>query len=141
MKEYPPVGKHTCNFEEPDIIFMELVGPVSATEGSEINRRHREMGEGKDYVFFLINLHKLESIHPEVRKEAGEVLKNLPIRGAFGFLAPIKAKVIAKLIFTAMNMFKSAEDRITVDFFDTEEEAREAILKRRAELERRKKIA
>jgi hypothetical protein len=89
------------------------------------------MGEGKDHVFFLIDLKELDSIHPDVRKEAGEVLKNLPVRGAFVYNGPLKAKVIAKLIFTAMNMFKSAADKITVDFFDSEAEAREALSRRR----------
>jgi hypothetical protein len=131
METWPRIGSHTCSFEEPDIIFMELVGHVSAAEGSEINRRHRVMGEGKDHVFFLIDLKELDSIHPDVRKEAGEVLKNLPVRGAFVYNGPLKAKVIAKLIFTAMNMFKSAADKITVDFFDSEAEAREALSRRR----------
>lgn len=136
MENWPLIGKHTCSFEEPDIIFMELIGHVSAAEGSEINRRHRVMGEGKDHVFFLIDLEELDSIHPEVRKEAGEVLKNLPVRGAFVYGAPLKAKVIAKLIFTAMNLFKSAVDKISVDFFDTEEEARAALVHRREGLAR-----
>jgi hypothetical protein len=134
MENWPPIGKHTCSFAEPDIIFMKLIGHVSAEEGSEINRRHRAMGEGKSHVFFLIDLAELDSIHPEVRKEAGQVLKNLPVRGAFIYSAPLKAKVISKLIFTAMNMFKSAADKITVDFFPTEEEARAALVRRRESL-------
>jgi hypothetical protein len=114
---------------------MQLIGHVSQEEGSEINRRHRTMGIGKDYVFFLIDLGGLDSIHPDVRKDAGQVLKNLPVRGAFGFKAPMKAKVIAKLIFTAMNMFKKEADKITVDFFETEQEARAAIQARRERLD------
>lgn len=136
--QWTPVGKHTCSFEEPDIIFMELIGHVSADEGSEINRRHRAMGEGKDHVFFLIDLEDLDSIHPDVRKEAGVVLKNLPVRGAFVYKAPLKAKVIAKLIFTAMNMFKSSADKIEVEFFDTEEEARAGIIRRREQIAKRR---
>ncbi len=135
MQDWPPIGKHICRFEEPDIIFMQLVGHVSQEEGSEINRRHSTMGQEKDYVFFLIDLGGLDSIHPDVRKDAGQVLKHLPVRGAFGFKAPMKAKVIAKLIFTAMNMFKKEADKITVDFFETEQEARTAIVARRERLE------
>ena len=114
---------------------MQLVGHVSYEEGSEINRRHMVMGTGKDHVFFLIDLGGLDSIHPDVRKDAGQVLKNLPVRGAFGYKAPMKAKVIAKLIFTAMNMFKKEADKITVDFFPTEQEARAALVSRRVRLE------
>lgn len=135
MEQWPSIGKHQCYFEEPDIIFMQLVGHVSHEEGSEINRRHKAMGTGKDYVFFLIDLAGLDSIHPDVRKDAGEVLKHLPVRGAFGYKAPMKAKVIAKLIFTAMNMFKKEADKITVDFFETEQQARAALVARRERLE------
>lgn len=38
--------------------------------------------------------------------------------------------------FTAMNMFKSPADKISVDFFATEEEARAAMARRREELAR-----
>ena len=136
MQEWPPVGKHIATFEEPDVIFMRLSGPVSEAEGLEMNRRHEVMAEGKDSVFYLIDLAELDSIHPEVRKAAGATLKNLPVRGAFLFCAPLKAKVTAKLIFTAMNLFKSAEDKISVDFFATEEEARATMARRREELAR-----
>lgn len=131
MDQWPPVGKHTATFEEPDVIFMRLVGPVSEVEGLEINRRHEVMSVGKETVFYLIDLAELDSIHPVVRKAAGETLRNLPVHGAFLYRAPLKAKVAAKLIFTAMNMFKSAADKITVDFFDSEAEAREALSRRR----------
>ncbi|HEX2643353.1 MAG TPA: hypothetical protein VHU81_10195 [Thermoanaerobaculia bacterium] len=136
MEKWPPVGKHTATFEEPDVIFMRLVGPVSEAEGLEINRRHQVMSEGRDTVFYLIDLAELDSIHPAVRKAAGETLRNLPVHGAFLFRAPLKAKVAAKLIFTAMNMFKSAADKIEILFFDNEEEARAAMARRREELAR-----
>lgn len=134
MQDWSPIGRHTCSFEEPDIIYMQLVGHVSYEEGSEINRRHMVMGQDKDHVFFLIDLKGLDSIHPDVRKDAGQVLKNLPVRGAFGYNAPMKAKVIAKLIFTAMNMFKKEADKTTVDFYETEQQARDAIVARRERL-------
>ena len=138
-REWPPIGKHTTAFEEPDTIFMRLIGPVSEEEGLEVNRRHHEMGMGRDLVFYLIDLAELDSIHPEVRKQAGETLKNLPVRSAFIFRAPLKAKVAAKLIFTAMNLFKKSEDKIEVSFFDTEHQAREALARRREELRRARK--
>lgn len=139
MEQWPSIGRHQCYFEEPDIIFMQLVGHVSFEEGSEINRRHMVMGQNKEHVFFLIDLGGLDSIHPDVRKDAGQVLKNLPVRGAFGYNAPMKAKVIAKLIFTAMNMFKKEADKTTVDFYETEQEARAAVAARRERLEQLRK--
>lgn len=136
MRQWPPIGKHTTTWEEPDTIFMQLIGPVSEEEGLEVNRRHAEMGMGRDVVYYLIDLAELDSIHPEVRRQAGETLKSLPVRAAFIFRAPLKAKVAARLIFTAMNLFKKSEDKIEVSFFDTEHQAREALAKRRAEASR-----
>ncbi len=138
-REWPPIGKHTTTFEEPDTIFMRLVGPVSEEEGLEVNRRHYEMGLGRDTVFYLIDLAELDSIHPEVRRQAGKTLKNLPVRSAFVFGAPLKAQVAAKLILTAMNLVKKSEDKIDVNFYDTEHQAREALAQRRAELGRRRR--
>lgn len=124
MDQYPMIGRHLTVFEEPDIIFMRLKGPVSAEEGGEINRLHREFGDTHDHVFFLIDLKDLESIHPDTRKESGEILKDLPLRGAAVYQAGFKAKVLAKLIFTAMNLFRPEEEKAPIEFFDTESEAR-----------------
>jgi rsbT co-antagonist protein RsbR len=116
------VGAHTTCFEEPDIIFMRLVGEVSKEEGMEMNRRHRHFGEGRHHVFFLIDLERLTKIDPEVRKVATETLRDVPLRGMALYRAPLKAKVIAKLIITALNMFKKDASTNPVIFADTEEE-------------------
>lgn len=131
MKSYPTVGKHYLAFEEPDILFMRLNGSVSQDEGSEINRLHREIGVGRDHIFFLVDLKGLDSIHPSVRKESGEVLRELPLRGAAIYQASFKARVIAKLIITAMNLFRNEEEKAPIEFFDTEAEARAWIEMRR----------
>ena len=76
-------------------------------DGLEVNRRHREFARGRQHIFFLIDLSELQSIHPTVRKAATETLKEVPLRGIAVCQAPLKARVIAKLIITALNMFKS----------------------------------
>ncbi len=134
MHDDDRVGAHLCRFEEPDIIYMEFHGPVSLEEGREINRRHVAWGKCHDDVFFLINLKELESIDPGVRKEAGPVMQAMPLRGAGVYAAPLKARVVAKLILTAVNMFRSEGDRVPFHFVPTEEEARGWIEKRRREL-------
>lgn len=134
MSNSGPIGRHTTYFEEPDILFLRLSGPVSEAEGGEINSRHRDFGQGKERLFFLVDLKDLESIHPGVRKEAGGILKDLPLRGAALYNASLKARVIAKLILTAVNLFRSAEEKMPICFFDTEEEARAWLQQRREEL-------
>ncbi len=129
------IGAHTTYFEEPDIIFMRLVGEVSREEGMALNQRHRTFGEGRHHVFFLIDLARLEKIDPEVRRVATETLRDVPLRGMALYSAPLKAKVIAKLIITALNMFKRDASTNPVIFTKTEDEARAWLAARRLEIQ------
>lgn len=135
MTREPNIGNQTTFFEAPDIIFLKLRGACVWEEGSEINRRHREWSKDLDRVFFLIDLSELDRIEPEVRKDATKTLAEIPLRGMVGYSAPIKAKVIAKLIFTALNLFSNKADRVPLNFTDTEEQARAWIAERRRELD------
>ncbi|HEX2224325.1 MAG TPA: hypothetical protein VHN15_08970 [Thermoanaerobaculia bacterium] len=128
------VGQHVTYFEEPDIIYMKLIGAVAAAEGDELNRLHRDFGRGRDHVFLLFDLSDLEKIDPGVRKDAGATLKMIPMRGAAIYGAPMKAKVVAKLILTAMNLFKSEHEKAPVQFVDDEAAARAFIARRRREI-------
>src|ERR1700688_3285781 len=135
MAYEPNIGNQITYFEPPDIFILKLHGGVTWEEGSEINRRHREWGKTLDRVFLLIDLAGLDRIDPEVRKDATKTLAEIPLRGMVGFSAPIKAKVIAKLIFTALNLFSNKADRVPLNFTDTEEQARAWIAERRRELD------
>jgi hypothetical protein len=135
MAYEPNIGNQITYFEPPDIFVLKLHGGVTWEEGSEINRRHREWGKTLDRVFYLIDLAELDRIDAEVRKDATSTLAEMPLRGMVGYSAPIKARVIAKLIFTALNMFSNKADRIPLHFTDTEAEARAWIEERRRELD------
>ena len=135
MTYEPNIGNQTTFFEPPDIIFLKLRGTCTWEEGSEINRRHREWGKTVERIFFLIDLAELDRIDPEVRKDATTTLAAVPLRGMVGYSAPIKARVIAKLIFTALNLFSNKADRIPLHFTDSEAEARAWIEERRRELD------
>jgi len=135
MAYEPNIGNQITYFEPPDIFMLKLRGGVTWEEGSEINRRHREWGKTLDRVFYLIDLAELDRIDAEVRKDATSTLAEMPLRGMVGYSAPIKARVIAKLIFTALNLFSNKADRIPLHFTDTEAEARAWIEERRRELD------
>jgi hypothetical protein len=129
------VGRHATYFEQPDIIYMRLAGPVSEQEAAEINVFHRAWGEVHQRVFYLLDLSQLESIEPEGRKEASRTVRQLPLAGVAAYGAPVKARVLAKLVFTAMNLFKgNTADRFPIEFVKTEAEARAWIEERRREL-------
>jgi hypothetical protein len=128
------IGAQVTRFEEPDIIFMKLTGDVSDDEGIELNLRHREFGKGREHVFFLIDLEKLDKLPPAVRKASTETLRDLPTRGIAIYRAPFKAKVIAKMIITALNFFRGEESKHAVEFADSEAAARSWIEAQRAKL-------
>lgn len=124
-------GKHVTYFEEPDVIYMKFGGEVSDEEGLEMLRRQMEYAEGRSRIFYLIDAEHLEKIAPEARKAVAESLKEIPLYGMCVFAAPLKAKVLTKLIITAVNLFRKDSGLNQVAFFDTEAEARNWIHNRR----------
>ena len=118
------IGPHWTAFEAPDIIRMQLVGEVSLEEGKAINASHKEAAIGLSHFFYLIDLSKLQNIPAVVRKEAAETLKELPLQGTAIYGAPLAARVVAKLLLTAVNLVRSDRKKNPVQFFETEGEAR-----------------
>jgi hypothetical protein len=124
-------GKHTTYFEEPDIIFMRLVGDVSDAEGLELLRRQKAFAEGRKMLFFLMDGREMAGISPVARKAVAQTLKEIPLYGMANFESPLKARVVAKLVITAINLFRKDAATNPVEFFPSEQEAREWIASRR----------
>lgn len=125
------IGRHINRFIPPDVFYMKLVGELSDEEGREVNRQHYEIGKTVDGLFFLCDIAELEGIVPSTRKEAVEIQKKLAIAGAVVLKAPLKARIFAKLILTATNMFKA--EKMPVMFVESMDEAWAWIEKRREE--------
>jgi hypothetical protein len=124
-------GKHVTYFEEPDIIFMGLRGDVSDAEGLELLRRQKAFAEGRKMLFFLMDGREMAGISPGARKAVAQTLKEIPLYGMANFQSPIKARVVAKLVITAINLFRKDASTNPVEFFPSEAEAREWIASRR----------
>ena len=124
-------GKHVTYFEEPDIIFMSFGGSSTTEDSVELLRRQMEMSKGRNVLFFLIDAEKLDNIAPEGRRAVAETLKEIPLRGMAVIKAPLKAKVVTKLVITAINLFRKDSKLNPIAFFDTEEEGRTWIASRR----------
>ncbi len=124
-------GKHVTYFEEPDIIFMSFGGSATTEDSLELLRRQMEMSKGKSLLFFLIDAEKLDNIAPDGRRAVAETLKEIPLRGMAVIKAPLKAKVVTKLVITAINLFRRDANLNPIAFFDTEEEGRQWIASRR----------
>ena len=124
-------GRQLTFLELPDIVYLKLQGKCTLEEARLINQAHLEYAQDVSYYFYLINLAELEDLPATVRKEASETVKALPLRGTVVCNAPLRAKVLAKLLLTAASLFRKGEESNPVFFADTEEEARALIEKRR----------
>jgi len=131
------ISQHTNRLVAPDVIYMRVVGELSEEDGHIINRQHYELGKDVDGLFFICDISELESVTSATRKEAVEIQKNMAIAGAVILKAPLKARIFAKLILTATNLFRT--EKMPVVFVDTEEEGWAWIEQQRVEYRARKK--
>lgn len=130
------ISQHLNRFIPPDVIYMKVVGDLNDEDGHEINRQHAELGKDVDGLFFVCDISELESVTSATRKEAVEIQKDLAIAGAVILKAPLKARIFAKLILTASNLFRA--EKMPVVFVDTEEEGWAWIEQQRKEYRIRK---
>jgi hypothetical protein len=126
------VGSQFTGVELPDLVYLRLEGTVTLEEALFINEAHLEYYQILNRPFFyMINLEGLEDLPGSVRRAASEVLKVLPLCGTVICGAPLRAKVLAKLLLTAANLFRRGEGSNPVLFAETEEEARALLESRR----------
>ena len=124
-------GQQVTSLELPDIVHLRLQGTVTVEEAKLINVAHLEYAQDVSHFFYMIDLADLGDLPAAARREASSVLKILPVRGTVIYNAPLRAKVLAKLLLTAASLFRKGEESNPVFFADTEEEARALIDKRR----------
>ncbi len=123
------IGRQLTACEEPDIVYMKLVGDVSDEEVRAINAMHLDFARDRDRIFFLVDMSELATLSSSVRKSAIEALNQMPLQGLSIYKAPLTARVLAKLIITGMRLFGK---NIPLQFSDSEAEARDWIAQRRA---------
>lgn len=127
-------GQQFTALETPDLVYMKLKGKVTLEECRQINRAQIGYGQDVPYFIYFIDLTELEDLPPDVRKEASATVKLLPVRGTVVFNAPLRAKVLARLLLTASNLFRRGPEVNPLIFVDSEQEGLSWIEKRRKEL-------
>jgi hypothetical protein len=120
--------------ELPDLVYLRLRGTVTVEEAELINEAHLEFAGGLEYFFYLINVEDLSDLPAAARRKASEALKVLPIRGTVVCKAPLRARVLAKLLLTAASLFRKGEESNPVLFAETEDEARAMLEVRRRQV-------
>lgn len=127
-------GQQFTAIELPDIVYLKLRGKCTIEECRMINQANFEFAEELGSFFYLVDLGELEDLPPAVRREASEAVKNLPARGTVAINAPLRARVLVKLLLTAANLFRRGPESNPVVFADSEEEARAWFEKRRQQI-------
>jgi hypothetical protein len=127
-------GRQFTALELPDIVHLKLRGKCTLEECRMINQANVEYAQHLSSFFYIVDLGELEDLPPAVRKEASETVKSLPARGTALLNAPLKARVLAKLLLTAANLFRRGEESNPVIFADSMEDARIWIEKRRHQI-------
>jgi hypothetical protein len=131
MPEIQPVGSHTTWFEEPALIALRLNGDVSLQESQALARIHTEMAQGRETVYMLVDMTDFGNGTPAGRKVTSEALTKMPVRGIAICRAKLTSKVMAKLVFAGVKLFRK-DVRFDIQFFDQEGAAREWIEGRRS---------
>jgi hypothetical protein len=131
MPEIQPVGSHATWFEEPELIVLRLKGDVSLQESEALAGLHEEMARGRDAIYMLVDMTEFGSGTPAGRKVTSEALTRMPVRGIAICRAKLSSKVMAKLVFAGVKLFRK-DVRFDIDFFDHEGQARDWIEKRRS---------
>lgn len=134
MSNEPLIGTQRTYFEPPDTVVMNLSGNVQPEEAIEMGKRHVEWAMGLPYCFYLIDGSNLDRLDPEVRRLANQSLQKMPVRGIAVHSAPLKARVMIKLVLTALRLFRSEVEETPIVFFENEALGREWIDKRRLEV-------
>ena len=129
-----PCGQQFTALELPDIVHLKLRGHCTLEECRMINQANFEYAKHIGDFYYMVDLDGLEDLPPAVRREASEAVKNLPARGTVLLNAPLKARVLAKLLLTAANLFRRGPEANPVHFAETDEEARDWIDKRRKQI-------
>jgi hypothetical protein len=131
MPEIQPVGSHATWFEEPELIALRLNGDVSLEESAALADIHTEMARGRQAVYMLLDMTEFGSGTPAGRKVTSEALTRMPVRGVAICRAKLTSKVMAKLVFAGVKLFRK-DVKFEIEFFDHESAAREWIAARRS---------
>jgi hypothetical protein len=131
MPEIQPVGSHATWFEEPELIALRLNGDVSLEESAALADIHTEMARGSKAIYMLVDMTDFGSGTPAGRKVTSEALTRMPVRGIAVCRAKLTSKVMAKLVFAGVKLFRK-DVRFEIEFFDQESKAREWIQERRS---------
>ncbi len=138
MPEIHRIGAHITWIEHSLIdraAGAGLSGGVSVEDAEAINVRHFALIEDRAHIFMLVDMAGLRTDTPAGRKLTSEALTRMPLHGLAISHAHLEARVMAKMVITGSELFKTEDSgKFPVKFFDDEPAARAWIAERRQAL-------
>lgn len=135
------LGQHEVRFEEPDLLWVSVHGDLSAEETHRLAAYTREVAERREHLLVIADLSEIGEISSEARREMAARTSEVPYRGMAFFGGSFQARLIAKLVVAAMNVFSSRSRDNPICFFEGEAEARAWIEERRGSLRGGQRLA
>jgi hypothetical protein len=123
---------HRVTFESPDIVYISLIGTLSAKEGEAIITRIHELGREHGPMFWLIDVSRFEASGERVRDvflKGG--VERYPIFAGVMCGAPFAVRVAMMMVLTAGARIMPKSFSFPFEFTATDIQAREWIAKKR----------
>ena len=125
------IGNHKLRVEG-DIVFSVWDGPSTLAEVQALHAIYERVIAERGRVYCLVDMTNSQRPPPEARQWATEWGRRFHIDAIAGFGASFPLRVASKLLLRAIRFFKGSE--FTMEFFETEAEARAFLATERARL-------
>jgi hypothetical protein len=129
-------SQSTVTFERPDMTVWRFNGDISEQGMRELTHREKQMIEGIPYLLKLVDMRRAGNISAGARKAGAEKVHEIPVLGVAIFGANFAIRVLANLVVRAGSIMRKI-DTVPTMFFETEEEARAWLEKKRVEIQSR----
>jgi hypothetical protein len=115
--------------EPPDILYMRMMGAISAQDVALIIAARQRLAQKSPHVFSLIDFSRSTTIPPDARKAILQLSRTSVSHAYALFGASRHITLIVSVLLRALNALVQFERPVA--FFQTESEAREWLCKRR----------
>jgi hypothetical protein len=109
------IGPHACLYEPPDMMVIELRGPLIVDHLTHYLQLRNDLLEGQSHLLTMLLLREMQEVSPEVRSAMSRTRDPRPQATAV-IGARYHTRVVAELITRAMRFFTGKI--VLLSFFD-----------------------
>lgn len=121
------IGRHLVRWERPDLVFLALRGPTSATEAARIRAIYAEIGERVGPYHVVFDASELVFIEAGSRAAWLRDDQPYPFRSVIVFGANFSTRAVVMTVYRAGRLVAPSLFKFPFEFVATEEDARARI--------------